>query len=353
MSPKTRLRFSILAIGFASLFVTGLILPGHSRPVLSPSYPEAKTYKQAPGPFKVDTVLFDWTDAKRGRAVPVKIYYPLGGEGPSPLIVFSHGLGGSREGYEYLGRHWASYGYISLHIQHAGSDDEVWRGQARPLQSMKRAAANPQNALDRAHDVCFVIDQMARINHEVGVFNKRVDLDRIGAAGHSFGAHTTLVAVGELFILPGGKELAFADPRIKAAVPMSAPVPRNRKELGRVFSKISVPCLHMTGTLDDSPIGETAAADRRLPFDHIAGADQYLVIFEGGDHMIFSGRSRSTAAAGRGEKDSLFQDLIRQSTTAFWDAYLKGDAEARAWLVDGSFASILGADGGYEKKGRQ
>jgi hypothetical protein len=67
--------------------------------------------------------------------------------------------------------------------------------------------------------------------------------------------------------------------------------------------------------------------------------------------LIFSASS-SAAAAGRGEKDALFQDLIRQSTTAFWDAYLKGDAEARAWLADGGFASILGADGRFEKKGR-
>jgi predicted dienelactone hydrolase len=141
MSAKTKPRFSISAVGLVGLLVTGLVPAGLSRPVLSPPYSEGKTYKQAPGPFKVDTVLFDWTDAKRGRAVPVKIYFPLGSEGPFPLIIFSHGLGGSREGYEYLGRHWASHGYISLYIQHAGSDDEVWRGQARPLQSMKRAAA--------------------------------------------------------------------------------------------------------------------------------------------------------------------------------------------------------------------
>ena len=39
------------------------------------------------------------------------------------MIVFSHGLGGTRDGYEYLGRHWASYGYVSVHLQHKGSDD--------------------------------------------------------------------------------------------------------------------------------------------------------------------------------------------------------------------------------------
>jgi hypothetical protein len=105
----------------------------------------------------------------------------------------------------------------------------------------------------------------------------------------------------------------------------------------------------MTGTLDDSPIGETNAADRRLPFDHIGGAEQYLVIFNGGDHMIFSGRPRNAAGA-RAEKDALFQDLIRQATTAFWDAYLTGDARAKSWLSRGGLASLLGGDGTLETK---
>ena len=95
----------------------------------------AQPYKQKPGlpavawakagPFAVETASFDWTDAARNREVPVKIYYPKDGAGTCPLIVFSHGLGGSREGYEYLGRHWASHGYVSVHVQHKGSDTEV------------------------------------------------------------------------------------------------------------------------------------------------------------------------------------------------------------------------------------
>jgi predicted dienelactone hydrolase len=330
------------------LLVTGSFLAG--QPSSTRAYSNAETYKQAPGPFKVEVRLFDWTDAKRNRKVPVKIYYPAGAGIPSPLIVFSHGLGGSREGYEYLGRHWAGHGYISVHIQHLGSDDQVWRDQARPMQSMRRAAADPQNAIDRARDVSFVIDQMEKLNGEEDVFRDRIDLGRIGVAGHSFGANTTLVAAGQIFILPGGKELGFSDPRVKAAIPMSSPVPRNKDDLGRAFGKITVPCLHMTGTLDDSPIGETTAADRRLPFDNIVGADQFLVIFNGGDHMIFSGRSRPTSVAGQGKKDALFQDLIRQSTTAFWDAYLRADAAAKIWLTGGGFESTLGSDGKFEKK---
>ena len=348
MRSRRSPRFTILAAALCGLLVTGSFLGG--RPCSSLACSSGEAYKQAPGPFKVEVRLFDWIDAKRGREVPVKIYFPGDTKTPSPLIVLSHGLGGSREGYEYLGRHWAGHGYISAHIQHLGSDDQVWRGQAQPMQSMRRAAADPQNAINRTRDVSFVIDQMEKLNGEEGVFKNRVDLGRIGVAGHSFGANTTLVAAGQIFILPDGKELGFSDPRVKAAVPMSSPVPRNRADLGRAFGKIAVPCLHMTGTLDDSPIGETTAADRRLPFDNIAGADQFLIVFNGGDHMIFSGRSRPRSADGHGEKDALFQGLIRQSTTAFWDAYLRGDAAAKAWLAEGGFESTLGSDGSFEKK---
>ena len=336
------------AATLCGLLITGSFLAG--RPFPSQPSSVGKAYKQAAGPFKVEVRLFEWTDAKRGRQVPVKIYFPGDAKTPSPLIVFSHGLGGSRDGYEYLGRHWAGHGYISVHVQHLGSDDLVWRDQAQPMPAMKRAAADPQNAINRARDISFVIDQMEKLDKEEGAFKNRIDLGRIGVAGHSFGANTTLVSAGQIFVLPGGRELGFADPRVKAAIPMSSPVPRNRADLGRAFGKISVPCLHMTGTMDDSPIGETTAADRRLPFDHIAGTDQFLVVFNGGDHMIFSGRSRPAAAAGKGEKDGLFQDLIRQSTTAFWDAYLRGDAAAKAWLAEGGLESVLGSDGALEKK---
>src|SRR6185295_15877755 len=99
--------------------------------------PLAARTAQAPAPagssYTVATVSYDWTDTARNRKVPVKIYYPQKGQGPFPVIIFSHGLGGSREGYEYLGRHWASHGYVSVHVQHQGSDDQVWKNHERPF----------------------------------------------------------------------------------------------------------------------------------------------------------------------------------------------------------------------------
>jgi predicted dienelactone hydrolase len=301
------------------------------------------------GPFAVETASFEWTDAARNREVPVKVYYPKDGAGPFPLIVFSHGLGGSREGYEYLGRHWASHGYVSVHVQHKGSDTEVWKGAANreeAMKGMRDSLADVTNAIDRPRDVSFVIDSVTKLNAEDARFKGRIDLDRVGMAGHSFGAWTTLAVAGQ-----GSPALArlgkpLADPRVKAAIAMSAPAPAAARR-GNAFAGVKIPALHMTGTLDDSPISDSKAADRRVPFDKIAGVDQFLVTFEGGDHMVFSGRPR---AMGGGAKDPLFQDLILQSTTAFWDAYLRGDAAAKTWLAGDGFEKVLGANGKWEKK---
>ena len=308
----------------------------------------ALEYKKSAGPHSVEVVRYDWFDQKRERKVPVKIYYPKTGEGPFPVIVFSHGLGGSREGYEYLGRHWASHGYISVHLQHLGSDNAVWQngplGDA--MQEMRKSAASLANATNRPLDVSFAIDQLEKLDREGPLFQHRLDLDRLGVAGHSFGAFTTLASAGETFAAPGGHAVSFADPRVKAAIPMSSPVPVAKGRLDQAFGSIRIPCLHMTGTKDSSPIGQTSAEDRRLPFDHSHGSDQFLITFKDGDHMVFSGRGRLRG----GGNDELFQTFIRMSSTAFWDTYLKDDAKAKSWLVGGSFKKALGDEGTFEMK---
>ncbi len=284
--------------------------------------------------------------------VPVKIYYPKPAEGkeagPCPVIIFSHGLGGSREGYKYLGEYWASYGYVSVHLQHIGSDDAVWKGAgANAKIGMNRAVADPNNAVNRPLDVRFAIDQVDKLNREDPLFKGRLDMDHVGMAGHSFGAYTTLAVAGEVFIPADHKEVSMPDSRVKAAIAMSSPVPSanaGKETLDRAYAKIKIPVFHMTGTKDSSPIGGTTIAQRRLPFDHSKPGDKYLVTFTDGDHMIFSGRLVRSAS------DTAFQRLICMGSLAFWDAYLKGIAPAKTWLADGDFEKTLGQSGKFEKK---
>jgi len=108
----------------------------------------------------VITERLTWHDPKRDRDVPVRIYSPTNRTGPFPVIIFSHGLGGTRDGYQYLGEYWAARGYVSVHVQHRGSDDAVWRdaGLFQGKSAMRKAVANPNNAINRVMDVSFVID---------------------------------------------------------------------------------------------------------------------------------------------------------------------------------------------------
>ncbi|HEY0782581.1 MAG TPA: hypothetical protein VGE98_09010, partial [Thermoanaerobaculia bacterium] len=310
--------------------------------------PATRPYKREAGPYRVAVARYDWVDAARHRPVPVKIYYPADGAGPFPVVIFSHRLSGSREGYEYLGRHWASHGYVSVHVEHTGSDDAVAHGlQGRARRAaLKAAAADPQVARARPADVRFVLDQVTRLEREASPLHGHLDLQAVGAAGHSFGAWTALAVAGQSSLPRTPGEVTAADPRVKAAIAMSAPVPHSGEALEAGYRAIRIPVLHMTGTEDETPVGETAAVERRVPFDRITGADQYLIDFEGGDHLIFSDRERDSP------KEPLFRDLILMSSTAFWDAYLKNDPTAKSWLADGGFAAMLAREGTFEKKVR-
>src|SRR6185369_15465404 len=74
-------------------------------------------------PSQIDLTVHD---AGRDRDIPLRVYLPTNSV-PAPVILFSHGLGGSRAGSVFLGEHWAARGYVAVFVQHPGSDDSVWR----------------------------------------------------------------------------------------------------------------------------------------------------------------------------------------------------------------------------------
>lgn len=294
------------------------------------------------------TALLEWKDpARDDRLVAVKVYAPKTGQGPAPVIVFSHGLGGSREGYAYLGQHWARSGYFSVHLQHVGSDSAVWKDVPRNerMAAMKKAALQPVNALNRPMDGKFLLDRLEKENAQGAEFWKgRLDLRRVGIAGHSFGAHTTMLLMGQSSPLLGTR---FAEPRFRAGIAMSSPIPLRENQYASAYKGINRPVLHMTGTLDNDPVNQrTQPEQRRVPFDHTTSAETALVIFQGGDHMIFAGERFQ----GDGGKDATFREHICAVTTAFWDAYLRETPGAKAWLYSGPCKASLGADATLETK---
>ena len=314
-------------------------------------------YKPADAPYQVAIHDEDLRDAERDRDVPVKVYAPVGAEGPRPVVLISHGLGGSREGLSYLGNFWASHGYVCIVMQHPGSDESVWKDlPARErMAAMRRAVADPRHAVNRAGDVTFILDTLeAGHGKDAGPLEGEYALDQIAIAGHSFGAWTCLAAGG--MTLGGNANLG--DPRIKCMIPLSSPAQANERLRDRTYASIKIPALHMTGTLDDSPINNTQPEDRRIPYDRTpgpadGGAGQYLVIFDGADHMTFGGETgRRNRALSRvpDELNSKFHQVILHAGLAFLDANLLGDAQARAWLDGEGFAAAVGPVGTLERK---
>jgi len=272
-----------------------------------------------------------WHDASRDRDVPVRIYAPEKVTEPLLLVVFSHGLGGTREGYAYLGQYWASNGYICVHVQHLGSDAGIFRRGVAVADSARRAATDPQNWQGRPLDVSFAISQMLR--------DPRVNTNAIGVACHSFGAHTALEIVGLRVA-----DKTFRDPRVGAAIAMSSPRPFSTQ----AFRDVATPCLHLTGTRDDSPVFAAKAADRRFAFDHIVAPNQYLVTLKDADHFA----AADNTGWGRRviKRDPRHHPWICQISTAFWDAFLKHDPKAEAWLAGEGLKNLLGSDGVVERK---
>jgi dienelactone hydrolase len=263
---------------------------------------------------------FDWVDGARHRSVPVRLYWPESAK-PVPLVVFSHGIGGSRRGYSYLGEYFAANGIASLHVQHVGSDRSLWTGSLLSLLSRLQDAAQEREALERVRDFSFALDQL--LAHEQ--FGKRIDRRRIAAAGHSYGANTAMLAAGA-GVQREGRRLEMRDPRVKAAVLLSAPPFYGEENLKVILQSITLPTLHVTATEDviRIPGYYSPASDRIAVYEAIGSPLKALAVFEGGSHSIFTSRGGTGGAA----LNPQVKMATRELALAFLQRVFEGRGEA-------------------------
>ena len=273
-------------------------------------------------------INLDWTDSTRGRSVPARLYLPNAAtpEQPVPLIVFSHGLGGSRNGYTYLGTHWASQGFASLHLQHVGSDRSLWSsGSPFALVSRLQDAANESEAIDRVHDLRFALDRL--LASELGA---RLDSRRIVAAGHSYGANTSLMAAGAT-VVRNGSPITLREPRLSAAILISAPPFYGETSMRQILAPVQIPSLHITATEDiiRVPGYYSGAEDRLAVFEAVGGSRKMLAVFTGGSHSMFTDRT----SPGGDLLNAQVKTATRELTSAFLNRVLGGgdDSNLRDW----------------------
>ncbi len=299
------------------------------------------------GPFKVELRKGEFIDEDRSaRLVPYKIYYPVAHNMEKvPIIIWSHGFGGNRDGAAFLSRFVAEHGYIVVHITHIGTDSTLWEGKdGHPWDILKKHKVKRETTLSRFADVPFALDRLKIWADEHPEAGKYMDFDHIGISGHSFGALTTQVMAGMLF--PNKKEelTSYREERFKAGILYS---PVTISHLGpdeafdasasdsvtyNAYNSIDIPLMHMTGTDDSSPINGEDYRHRLVVYEHSGHPEKYLLVKKGGDHMVYNGTRGKLAV---NEKRELHENHIKIGSLAFWDAYLKEDKSAMEWLKTG------------------
>jgi predicted dienelactone hydrolase len=290
-----------------------------------------------PLPPPVDLTVHD---AARNRDIPLRVFLPVSST-PAPVVLFSHGLGGSREGSPYLGEQWSARGYAVVYLQHAGSDSAVWKGVgAADRMAALKSAVSLQNYLLRLQDVPAVLDQLTAWNKESGhPLTGRLDLNHVGMSGHSFGAMTTQGVSGQS--MPVGVGKRFTDPRIRAAIAFSPDAP-SKGDPKAAFAEVTIPWMLMTGTKDVAPVGHATVESRLAVYPALPAGDKYEVVLENAEHSAFGDRP---LPGDQQPRNPNHHKVILALSTAFWDAYLKNDPEAKAWLAgDGPRKVMESAD---------
>jgi prepilin-type processing-associated H-X9-DG protein len=209
------------------------------------------------------------------RPLPTTVWLPRG-DGPFPMILFSHGLGGKPSDYRELITSWARAGFVVA-------------APSYPHTSASATEFNVLDVLNQPADASYVITETLA---DLGPI---VDRSRVAAAGHSAGGVTTL-----------GLFSSGRDERLRAGVVLAG-----QQIIPQPFTGPETPLLFVHGRRDAT----VAYADGRAAFDAVAWPKAFLSVTEGGH--VASGRAL---------------DVITRTTTDFWRWSLYGDPSSRERL---------------------
>lgn len=148
------------------------------------------------GQFQVERRSLLLRDNQRDRTYPADLYLPAdlsAIEGPIPVMIFSHGYGDTRTHPETIAaaRSLAASGFAVAVPEHIGSHKAY---QDNLVRGLTHESFEAMEFINRPLDIRFLLDTLEQQNDTD--FQGRLQLDRVGLIGHSFGGYTALVAAG-------------------------------------------------------------------------------------------------------------------------------------------------------------
>ncbi|MBV8632462.1 MAG: hypothetical protein JOZ83_16155 [Silvibacterium sp.] len=265
--------------------------------------------------------------------------------GRFPVLLFSPAWGGRRTQNTYLIEDLASHGFLVAGIDHPGNSgptlyedghvSEPASGDAMDfavlsLEQLYQEGAN--EAKRQAADAIGVLNALATMNQDAMTpFHQRLDLTRVGALGHSFGA-------------TAGAEAAIEDGRIKAVLDLDGSI------FGRMQHEgLEKPFMMIAEDAAVFPPGATKSAVDRIN-EALSKSDEaaigvyggYMVFLHGSSHTSFTDRNlfshfRRLSGAGKIPTDREYE-IIRAYALAFFDKTLRGADPALLREVPGPYS---------------
>lgn len=303
-------------------------------------------YKLSKGPYAAATAELILRDDQRKVDIPIHVRYPRDAVKPVPLVVFSHGMGGSFDAFESLTKHWASHGYVVILPTHADSVRRQQRGDGAEILRDPKGYRRRVDPLGRVADVRRILDSLDEIESRVTGLKLAgghglIDREHMVIAGHSAGAMTTQLAVGVKARFGLSRELRdCGDPRFDAAIVISGQGTTSHLFTRDSWAEVKKPMLVITGSKDTSPASDETPESRRHPYGYAPPGEKYLLYIEGATHSSYQGNDRQAQIAQRLRYESgtadlqLVGDAVAAQTLAFLDAYLRDDTAALTYLKE-------------------
>lgn len=251
---------------------------------------------------------------------------------PTGMILYSPGLGSGVSNGEAWCEAWRQAGYLVVTLAHPVTDDSLWRTSDKQSfkANMQLALAGPQYGL-RVSDCSFALDHCLQ-SAQLAAY---IDPERIGLAGHSYGALTAQTIAGQLL---GASTMK--DPRIKAVIAFSPGA--TSPERAKSMSNVEIPFFCITGDHDqfvtfkkdaDAIQLGVSLANRESVFANLPAGKKLQLKLRDADHMSFAGEvvdpkrfSRDIKVTEQGNR--LLWGRVSQMTTAFWEYYLSAQGRS-------------------------
>jgi predicted dienelactone hydrolase len=284
-------------------------------------------------------------DPARQRKIAADLYQPDNPQ-PSPLLVISPGLAANRSESLFieLAEHLAAQGFAVAVIDHPNSNTQQLE---KLIQGLAREVMEPSEVVDRPRDISYLLDELERRNQD----GDRIDLQRVGVIGHSFGGYTALALAGAQIDFANLRQLCASRRFDLAAANISLMLqcealrlPERRyhlsdKRVQAVFvfnpigsalfgeaglRQVKTPTFMVAGSKDElAPL----FLEQICPFTWLNHPHKYLAMIQGGTHNYATPKSpqnRLFTILGSTQMDSTpAREYLKSMSLAFFKTHIQ------------------------------